>query len=445
VRASASISSPPVSVPRSVAVGQLLRALPPLEELDDLRLSLLAVAEPDPSEEWDRARAYQTVDRRVLDGPGIEIALQAARQEIEQRLDRVFSAYSRILREITDRDEGAAARALIALGEEEEAAERYPQAAAYFESAAEMATGRDKEALILALRRVGRVKKALGDFASALQYYRRSLDLAVHAGDLHGETVARIGIGNVLTMQYRFPAAEASYLEALACTEPDRDDMILERAQVYNNLALVANRMGKREEAEERFQQAIALWTTVDAPVDLQSWYYNRGIMRLEENDVTGAEEMLRKACDFPITSGDRALIVADLAEIRLRAGDARGAVQLARTAEQHAAARRSPYVLGEVYKCLGNIARDVGDADGFTFYEKSLELARLHSLAVLEANTLVDYARLRLACNGPEEASAYLHRAITIYGELGAEQQVRDAKQLLAQAERSPPVSSVA
>jgi hypothetical protein len=154
---------------------------------------------------------------------------------------------------------------------------------------------------------------------------------------------------------------------------------------------------------------------------------------------------MLRKACDFPITSGDRALIVADLAEIRLRAGDARGAVQLARTAEQHAAARRSPYVLGEVYKCLGNIARDVGDADGFTFYEKSLELARLHSLAVLEANTLVDYARLRLACNGPEEASAYLHRAITIYGELGAEQQVRDAKQLLAQAERSPPVSSVA
>jgi tetratricopeptide (TPR) repeat protein len=409
-----------------------------MEELDEIRLSLLAVARRDPGEEWDRARAYETVDRRILTDVNLEEALTSARQEVEARVDRVFTAYPRILRFLAAGDEGSAARELIALGEQEESCERYLQAAAYFDVAVEIAIGRDKHALILALRRGGRVRKTQGDFATALQYYRRSFDLAIHEGDLVGETIAKTGIGNVLAMQDRYAEAELAYREALASAERDPERLRMEIAQIFNNLAMVARLQGSYREAEEYFSRGMTLWKNLDSPMDLQGWYYNRGRMRRAQGDLAGAEEMLREALRFPINTGERALIVAELAEIRLACGDPRGAVQLARAAEQHAAARRSPHVLGEVYKCLGNIAREIGDADGFTFFEKALELARRHILPMLEATALVDYARLRMACGGSEEAIAYLQRAISIFRELGAEGERSAAGAVLEVLERS-------
>ena len=95
----------------------------------------------------------------------------------------------------------------------------------------------------------------------------------------------------------------------------------------------------------------------------------------------------------------------------------------MARVAEEHAIASRSPYTLGYMYRNLGNLARARGDEDGFTFFEKALQIAREKGYPSLEAETLVDYAELRRNAGGGEEAEAYLERARELFIQLGAPQ----------------------
>ncbi len=91
-----------------------------------------------------------------------------------------------------------------------------------------------------------------------------------------------------------------------------------------------------------------------------------------------------------------------------------------------------APYYLAEMYRGLGNIARERGDHDGFTFYEKALEIARDKGYHLVEATTLVEYALLRREMDEWEEAVSYLERARDLFGGLGAVHEETRAEQLL-------------
>ncbi|MDQ3605507.1 MAG: tetratricopeptide repeat protein, partial [Gemmatimonadota bacterium] len=108
-------------------------------------------------------------------------------------------------------------------------------------------------------------------------------------------------------------------------------------------------------------------------------------------------------------------------ADLHLKEGHLLQAERYGREAEEHAIAARSPYYLAEMYRGLGNIARAKGDHDGFTFFEKALEIAREKDYRLLEAKTLTEYAILRSEMREWEEAISYLERAREIFSELGA------------------------
>ena len=92
-----------------------------------------------------------------------------------------------------------AARHLIALGEQQESSGRALGAHQCYRAALSLSLPLpDKGAQILALRRLGRVALALGEFQDATAYYERSADLARDTDDLRGEVIARTGVGNVL-------------------------------------------------------------------------------------------------------------------------------------------------------------------------------------------------------------------------------------------------------
>ena len=87
---------------------------------------------------------------------------------------------------------------------------------------------------------------------------------------------------------------------------------------------------------------------------------------------------------------------------------------------------------LTDVYRGLGNIARDSG-GEPVALYEKSLEIARKNGLRLAEADTLIEYARLQCSNGNPEEGRAFLEYAVELLDGLGAAEDARRAREELA------------
>ena len=414
-------------------VEELLGILPALDELEMLRLRLISVAFPDPKRAWDSSSAYATVDKRIVTPADVERSVEEADSALREYVASLHDGLRPLFRSFFSGETGDAARHLVALGESHEDAGRARSARECYRAALRMSLPLpDKGAQVLALRRIARVSLALGEFREAAAHYERSAELSRHSGDLHAEVVARIGAGNVSNWQDRWPEAERYYLEALRIAD-DAGGLALETGQIFNNLGSVATRLQRFDEAEQWFERALAIWNAVPSPVDLSVCLHNQAHLRAFQGRRVEAREAYERALALPVSSALRAVISSDIAELLSEDGHLMLAEDWAREAEEHAIAAGSPYALGRMYYARGNLARVRGDVDGFTFFEKALEIARDKGYPYLEAETLAQYADLRLKAGGVEEAQAYLESARDIFCDLGAVQDHNRAKEALA------------
>jgi tetratricopeptide (TPR) repeat protein len=413
----------------------LSHLLPEDEEFEGLRLALLGVATPDPDKEWSKSSAYATVDKRVVSREQVEQALTESEGVLRRNLQERFSTTREMFAAFWAARDDEVARHLVELGEQEEGLQRFGPALRAYTAALNVALPlADKGPQILALRRIARLALSRGDVEDAVLHYRRSADLAADAGDVVGEVTALTGVGNARSVQGWWQEAESCYRQALGQIELAGldEEMELERGQLLNNLALTAIRSDRRDEARAILHTAREVWGRVDAPNDRAIWHNNQALLLEQEGDTEGAQAERLEATRLDITSEKRAVLAIDLAQGFATAGKLLEAGRWGREAEQHAIAARSPYSLGHMYRGLGNIARAVGDSEGFTFFEKALEIARVRELPFLEAETLVDYALLRVEMAGGDEARAYLERACDIYRRLGAPHELAGAERLL-------------
>jgi tetratricopeptide (TPR) repeat protein len=417
-----------------VTLESILGMLPDLDELEVLRLRLVSAALPDPGRAWDSSSAYATIDKHLVSAEAADRAVDEAREALQQFTDLLHRGLRPVLHAFYEGDPAAAARALVALGEEMEGAGRAQGARQCYRTALAVSLPlAEKGAQILALRRIGRVSMNVGEFLEASSCYERSAELARDSGDLHGEVIARTGLGNVRMWQGRWSEAERPYLEAMSLADSFPDMPALERGHLYNNLGNLYTRLGRLDEAEAWFERAFRLWKDLHSPVDLATCHFNHAQLREAQGRWEEAQLDYEAALAQPIHAALRAGIATDYAEWWLHAGHVTRAEEWGRVAEQQAIAARSPYTLGRMYHGRGNIARARGDLDGFTFYEKALEIAREKGYPYLEGETLRDYARLRADNGGAEEAVAYLERARDIFRDLGALGQFDEAERALA------------
>jgi tetratricopeptide (TPR) repeat protein len=420
----------------SATLAQLQALLPGLDETEVLSLALATEARPDPDKQWDRSSALVTVDQRMLTPDGVQRALADAEAALHAQVSLVYSGLRSVFDAFWQGSTDDAARRLIGLGERLEQEGRVRKARRCFETALQLSLpAREKGVQILALRRVGRVALALGEFTEARSCYERSVELARDSGDLEGEVIGRTGLGNVFLFQGRWQQAEECYREALARADTAGEDRFrLERAQLYENLGNMVSRQGRLDEAEEHLDRALAVLAELDSPADMGIALGNLAHLREQQHRPAEALDIYQRALELPdVPPAMRAVIATDLADLCLREGHFGQAEEWGRAAEEYAIASQSPYVLGHMYRGRGNIAREVGDADGFTFYEKALEIAREKGYASLEAETLLDYAILRNHNGGAEEARAYLERARETFLEAGSVHHLRRVEELLA------------
>lgn len=427
-------------------VEDLLPLLPAVEELEVLRLHLIGAAVPDPERAWDSSSSYSTVDKRILAPEDIERAIAQAEQAVLQHITMLHEGLRPVFRSFFGGEPEEAARHLIALGERHEQSGRALGAHQCYRAALTVSLPLpDKSAQIVALRRLGRVALALGEFKDATAFYGRSADLARDSDDLRGEVISLTGGGNVSMYQGRWAEAEKAYAQALGLAEGPRGaELRLERGQLFNNMANVTTRTGRLAESDEWLGRAHELWSALDSPVDLAVYYLNLGHLREVQGRLADAGDAYEAGLALAIPSSVKAIVAADLANVCLLDGYVSKAEELARVAEEHAIASRSPYTLGYMYRHLGNLARARDDEDGFTFYEKALQIAQEKGYPSLEAETLADYAALRRANGGAEEAVAYLERARELFLELGSVQDLARTDRALAELRPQVPAFSV-
>ncbi|HEX2093896.1 MAG TPA: tetratricopeptide repeat protein, partial [Longimicrobiaceae bacterium] len=393
-----------------VTLEELSSLLPDLEELELLRLTLVGSAVPDPGKEWDSSSAYATIDKRIVTLSQVERAVNESEEALHHYVSSLYRALRPVVHSFWSGDGAGTVRCLIELGDFLEQSGLYRKARHSYEVAFNRSLPLlDKGPQILALRRIARVALSLGDLQDALSHYQRSAELAHDSGDLHGEIVALTGLGNALVWQGRWTEAERRYREALALVDQANggERLLLERAQLYNNLGNVATRQMQLEEADRWFSKALEIWTALPSSFDLAVCRHNQALLRDAQDRHEEALAFYRQALDLSIPSGTWAGIAIDFAESLLRDGHVLQAEEWGRAAEERAIAARSPYYLGRMYQGRGNIARAQGDDGGFTFFEKALQIAREKEYPLLEAETLVDYALLRNQTGGVEEAQA--------------------------------------
>lgn len=425
-----------------VTFEDLSRVLPAIDELEDLRLAIVDVAIPDPDKEWDDSRAYATIDKRVVSPEQVTGVLGEVEAALQEFTASYFSTLRPLLAAICDRDHGTAAEHLIALGDQYDRAGRHGQAIRYFESALQVLEPLpERRNQILVLRRLARTSRATGDFERSEFYYRRSAEIARDVEDAEGEVIGLTGYANIMAIQGRWPAAEQVYSTALRRLESSSvgDRLQLQRGQLYINLGLVASRQDRFDEADEWFERALGVPQVVDSSVDRAVCYNNLAYLRVQQGRAAEAHGIFEAILTLSLPSSLRASLAAAYAQSLLQVGLLADAVRWGREAEEQAIRARSPYSLVEMYQVLGNIARERGAEDGFTFYEKALQLAQEKGYTLLEGETLVDYARLRNRMGGQEEALSYLQRAIDIFQSIGAHAELARAREVLEELTAEP------
>lgn len=412
-----------------------------MDELEVLRLRMIAAAVPDPGRAWDSSSAYATVDKRILTPEDVERSIAAAEDALRKYVAFLHDGLRPVFHSFFGGDLDDTARHLVALGERHEESGRARGARQCYEAAVTLALPLpDRAPLMLAMRRLGRVAMSLGEFQEATAHYERSVQLARDSGDLRAEVMALTGVGNVSMYQGRWVRAQQIYAEALELAEARPEEFLVERGQLFNNLGNVATRMNRLDEAEEWLSRGLDLWKTVDSPTDHAVCRVNLGHLREAQGRHDDARAAYEVVMSLPVPPSLKALAGADLAATLLKDGYVAQAEDLARVSEEHAIQSGSPYTMGYMYRNLGNLARARGDEDGFTFFEKALQIAREKGYPSLEAETLVDYAELRRRSGGMEEAQAYLEHARTLFEQLGSPQKLADAERALAEIRAEQP-----
>jgi tetratricopeptide (TPR) repeat protein len=415
-------------------VEEILGLLPDLEDLEVLRLRLVSAAVRDPEKEWESSSTYTTIDKRIISPEAVDAAVEEAERAVHEYVSTLHAGLSPFFRAFFTGNEADAAQHLITLGEQLEERGRLLGARHCYRSAHKVSLPLvDKSSQVLALRRVGRVSLRIGDLQEAASYYERSADLARDSGDPHAEVIARTGHGNVLLWQGRWSEAESCYHAALAVADTAGPTaLLLERGHIYNNLANANTRLRRLDEAEGWFERGFRVWETLSSPLDLGICLHNHAQLREAQGRREEAAADYEAALKLPIPAWLRSGIATDFAAWWLEEGHLTQAEEWGRVAEETAIAAGSPYILGAMYVGRGRIALARADADGFTFFEKALEIAREKGYHSLEAETLVDYAALRAQNDGTEEALAYLERACEILRGLGAVGELERAKTAL-------------
>jgi tetratricopeptide (TPR) repeat protein len=387
----------------------LFRVLPRTAELAGLREAILTASTSNPQDEWKGSSAYSTLDRRVVTEAQLESIFDAAEERSVEHVRTYHRLLRDALRQVAARGDQDALGELQRLGEAAANEGRWETCISYYGVVAAVAGeihATDLE--ILAHRHMGRAHLHLGHPARAARWYAQSLQCAESAADRQGVIRAHIGLGNAYAVEGRWTDAAAAYLRSHEECGPGDERL---RAESAANLSMAARELNRFDDAHRWLDSAHEWWDEFGA-AEHSMWHNNDGLLALAEGRIDDARAAFEKALADAPSHHDTALVLDNLAETSLRAGELAEAEALARAAEDYAIAGASGRALADIYIRLGRIKRAQRDVHGVSFFEKAIQLCRENGYLLSEATACAEYALFRMMLGDNDEARGLRERA---------------------------------
>jgi tetratricopeptide (TPR) repeat protein len=405
---------------RALKIDAALKAIPETDDLAHLREALLSASRADGGLAWGSAGDYATIDMRLADPAALESRIEELADRVRRRVEMVMRHTVRALAALERGDAAEAARHLVAAGEVEEGERRLHEAQHFYERALEFGRKpRDRRGEGLALRRLGRVARAMGQWELSARRYEEGYEVSVAQRDDMGAVVACQGLGNVHVDQSRWSEARQWYLRGVERC-PARPPT-MEYVHLCVGLSVVERRLGDLDAAAEWLargeESAAGLGDAIMGFVD-HAW----GRLHVARGEAAEAESAFRRALGRELDPVVRVAVMAGLSEPLLHQGRAGEAFGVARDAEALSIHSGTVLKLPDVYRALGAAAAERGDTEAFLFYEQALEVCRDHGLPAFEvAATQHHYGRFEARRGDSEAAAARLREAHRLYTEMGA------------------------
>jgi tetratricopeptide (TPR) repeat protein/transcriptional regulator with XRE-family HTH domain len=295
-----------------------------------------------------------------------------------------------------------------------------------------------------ALGELGGVQQLRGDYPAAAASLTRALALFRDLGNRPGQAHAlnQLGFVHVLTGDY--PAAAASQRQALALARGASDR--LGEAAALNHLGLVQQLTGDHPAAADSQRQALALFADLGDLTGEAHALNDLGVVQQETGDYPAAADSQRRALALFADLGDllgQAYALNDLGLVQQETGDYPAAADSHQRAMALFADLGNLLGQAEALNRLGELSlRTSAAGRARDQYTRGLAIARGISAAPEEARALEGIGYSHLREGHPDQASAHLEQALTIYQRMGvpAARRVRQTLQDHGLTSASPP-----
>jgi len=409
--------------PPPLTLDEARDSLPAVDELRPILDQLLASSGSSGADEWAGSALLETAGSRIVDPDVLRAALPQLVAGEQAHLGSIQEISVEVIDCLAAGERTGAAVALLKGAALEEGRDRADKAEQYADSACRVLRGEgDPVVRARALRRRGRARRAVARYAEAEADYLRAFDASEAIGDVQGAAEAAIGTGNLLEDQGRWPEARAWYERALKVLSGDSEPRP-ERWHASLNLHVVLRAMGELDESLphlERAEQVAAELADTSAAQFLEN---ARGQWLTANDDFERARDRFWAALRAASSARSRVTIRMNLAEALVGAGRRLEAAQEARTAELEAIRGRVSGRLPEVYRLLGRLASEEGNADAFVLFERALETIRRDDLPAIEqARTLEAYADAETLVGDATTAADLRAKAAEVFRDLGVQ-----------------------
>lgn len=152
--------------------------------------------------------------------------------------------------------------------------------------------------------RLGSTFYSIGRRAESFTYYQKALKLYEILDDIHGKGIIYNNLCDYYTAQGDYPSALDSLKRSLEIDM--KTGNLLGQAIVRYNIGDTLYQLGDMQGAEHEYQQSNAIYQQVNNPVGKGYSAWGLGLIRMEQGDLTQAETMFNEALTLFNKTGSR-------------------------------------------------------------------------------------------------------------------------------------------
>jgi two-component sensor histidine kinase/Tfp pilus assembly protein PilF len=278
-------------------------------------------------------------------------------------------------------------------------------------------------------------QRVFADATTSRQLAEFALELAAQIGFADGEAESSAVLCGVLTRLGQFAAA-LDYCERAKATY-QQTRKIPGLAETYNRIGMVHNQQGQFAQALENFSESLRLYRQAGMETKVTSIEENIGIIHFRQQDYQLALDYFQgclKSYKEQKNEAAASKILVNIGAAYNRLGKPAQAIEAHSEALAFFERSGNRVGMGISYNNIGNVYLETGQpAKAVDYYKRSLQVKEKMGDRLGVSITSKNIADAYLGMNNLASATASIEKSLKIAEEIGAQEQVKDAFEILS------------